>query len=151
MDEFWQKSDVQVTDVDTKRTKRSTTEIQQTIRFNLFHIIQAAGRADTTGVPAKGLTGQAYEGQYFWDTEIYLLPFFIYTYPRIAKNLLMFRYRMLDKARERARELNQKGATFPLEDHQRGGSLGLLCGRNRSIPHQRRHHLRLEKIRECDR
>ena len=113
MDEFWQKSDVQVTDVDTKRTKRSTTEIQQTIRFNLFHIIQAAGRADTTGVPAKGVTGQAYEGQYFWDTEIYLLPFFIYTYPRIAKNLLMFRYRMLDKARERAKELNQKGAMFP--------------------------------------
>ena len=113
MDDFWQRSDVQVTDVDTKRTKRSTTEIQQTIRFNLFHIIQAAGRADTTGVAAKGLTGQAYEGQYFWDTEIYLLPFFIYTCPRIAKNLLMFRYRMLDKARERARELNQKGAMFP--------------------------------------
>ncbi|GJL68921.1 MAG: kojibiose phosphorylase [Nitrospirales bacterium] len=113
MDEFWQRSDVQVADIDSRRTKRSTTEIQQAIRFNLFHILQAAGRADTTGVPAKGLTGHAYEGHYFWDTEIYLLPFLIYTSPRLAKNLLMFRYRMLDKARERARELNQKGAMFP--------------------------------------
>lgn len=113
MDEFWQRSDIQVSNLDPKRAKRSNIEIQQAIRFNLFHILQAAGRADTTGVPAKGLTGQAYEGQYFWDTEIYLLPFLIYTSPSIAKNLLMFRYRMLDKARERARELNQKGAMFP--------------------------------------
>ena len=113
MDDFWRRSDIQVNNLDPKRTKRSNIEIQQAIRFNLFHILQAAGRADTTGVPAKGLTGQAYEGQYFWDTEIYLLPFLIYTSPSIAKNLLMFRYRMLDKARERARELNQKGAMFP--------------------------------------
>jgi alpha,alpha-trehalose phosphorylase len=87
-------------------------EVQQAIRFNLFHIIQAAGRADTTGVAAKGLTGQAYEGHYFWDTEIYVMPFLIYTNPRIAKNLLSFRYRMLDKARARARELSINGAMF---------------------------------------
>ncbi len=113
MDDFWGRSDIQVSNLDPKRTKRSNIEIQQAIRFNLFHILQAAGRADTTGVPAKGLTGQAYEGQYFWDTEIYLLPFLIYTSPRIAKNLLLFRYRMLEKARDRARDLNQKGAMFP--------------------------------------
>ncbi|GJL61636.1 MAG: kojibiose phosphorylase [Nitrospirales bacterium] len=113
MDDFWRRSDVHISDIESKQDKRSTIEIQQAIRFNLFHILQAAGRADTAGVPAKGLTGHAYEGQYFWDTEIYLLPFLIYTSPRIAKNLLMFRYRMLDKARERARELNQKGAMFP--------------------------------------
>ena len=113
MDDFWRRGDVQISDIDPKWAKRSTIEIQQAIRFNLFHILQAAGRADTLGVPVRGLTGQAYEGQYFWDTEIYLLPFLIYTSPRIAKNLLMFRYRMLDKARARARELNQKGALFP--------------------------------------
>ncbi len=113
MEEFWERSDIKVRDMDPAFTQRSTLEFQQAIRFNLFHIIQAAGRADTTGVPAKGLTGEAYEGQYFWDTEIYLLPFLIYTSPHIAKNLLMFRYRMLDKARQRARELNQKGAMFP--------------------------------------
>ncbi|HSF11034.1 MAG TPA: hypothetical protein VLA60_16605, partial [Nitrospirales bacterium] len=113
MDDFWKRSDVQIRDINPKWAKGSTIEIQQAIRFNLFHILQAAGRADTLGVPAKGLTAQAYEGQYFWDTEIYLFPFLIYTSPRLAKNLLMFRYRMLDHARERARELNQKGAMFP--------------------------------------
>lgn len=113
MADFWSRSDIQVSNLEPTRTKRSNVEIQQAIRFSLFHILQAAGRADTTGVPAKGLTGQAYEGQYFWDTEIYLLPFLIYTSPRIAKNLLMFRYHILDKARKQARELNQKGAMFP--------------------------------------
>jgi alpha,alpha-trehalose phosphorylase len=112
MDEFWRKSDVQVTGLSESRAKRSNMEVQQAIRFNLFHILQAAGRADTTGVAAKGLTGQAYEGHYFWDTEIYVMPFLIYTNPRMAKNLLSFRYRMLDKARARARELSINGAMF---------------------------------------
>ncbi len=113
MDDFWRRSDVQISDIDPQKTNRTTTEIQQAIRFNLFHILQAAGRADTTGVAAKGLTGQAYEGHYFWDSEIYLFPFLIYTSPHIARNLLLFRHRQLDTARERARELNQKGALFP--------------------------------------
>ena len=113
MDEFWRRSDIQVTGIAESRAKRSNMEIQQAIRFNLFHILQAAGRADTTGVAAKGLTGQAYEGQYFWDTEIYVMPFLIYANPQMAKNLLSFRYSMLDKARRRARELSINGAMFP--------------------------------------
>lgn len=112
MEDFWQRSDVQIT-VDSTTAKRSTTEVQQAIRFNLFHVLQASARADTTGVPAKGLTGQAYEGHYFWDAEIYVLPFLIYTAPRVAKNLLRFRHGLLDLARARARQLNQKGAMFP--------------------------------------
>jgi alpha,alpha-trehalose phosphorylase len=88
-------------------------EIQQAIRFNLFHILQASARAEDAGVPAKGLTGQAYEGHYFWDTEIYVLPFLTYTSPRIAKNLLTFRYKMLPQARARARQLGHRGAMFP--------------------------------------
>ena len=111
-------------------------EIQQAIRVNLFHIIQASARAEGTGVGAKGLTGQAYEGQYFWDTEVYLLPFLIYTSPRIAKNLLRFRYGMLDHARARARELGHRGALVPLADHQRRGSLGILRSGHRAVPHQ---------------
>ncbi|MFL5285147.1 MAG: hypothetical protein ACJ8AW_30275 [Rhodopila sp.] len=71
---FWRRSDVHVNGIQEERTRRSTVEIQQAIRFNLFHIIQASARADDTGVAAKGLTGQAYEGHYFWDAEIYLLP-----------------------------------------------------------------------------
>ncbi len=112
MDDFWRRSDVQIVG-DPANAARPTEAIQQAIRFNLFHILQAAGRAEGTGIPAKGLTGEGYEGHYFWDTELYLLPFLIYTSPRIAKNLLKFRYSYLDKARERAQQVNQKGALFP--------------------------------------
>ena len=111
--DFWRRSDVRVRDIREDRTKRSTVEIQQAIRFNLFHILQASARAEDRGVPAKGLTGQAYEGHYFWDTEIYLLPFLTYTSPHIAKNLLRFRYNMLPQARARAKELGHRGAMFP--------------------------------------
>lgn len=113
MDDFWRRSDVRVRDTREDRTKRSTVEIQQAIRFNLFHVLQAAARAEDAGVPAKGLTGRAYEGHYFWDTEIYVLPFLTYTSPRIAKNLLTFRYKMLSQARAHARQLGHRGAMFP--------------------------------------
>ena len=105
MDDFWDRSDVRF---------EGDVAAQQAIRFNLFHILQASGRAEGVGVPAKGLTGQGYEGHYFWDTEIYVLPFLIYTSPRIARNLLKFRHSHLDKARERARQMDHpKGALFP--------------------------------------
>ncbi len=104
MDGYWLRSDVEV---------RGDPELQQILRFNLFQICQATARAEGAGIPAKGLTGDGYEGHYFWDAEVYVLPFLIYTEPRIARNMLMFRYSMLDKARKRAREVNQKGALFP--------------------------------------
>ena len=113
MDRFWQQSDIGVQNISPASTRLTTVEVQQAIRVNLFHILQASARAETCGVPAKGLTGQAYEGQYFWDTEIYVLPFLIYTSPQTAKNLLRFRYGMLDQARARARELSHRGALFP--------------------------------------
>jgi alpha,alpha-trehalose phosphorylase len=113
LSDFWRRSDVLIKNVREDVTKRSTVEIQAAIRFNLFHILQASARADDAGLPAKGLTGQAYEGHYFWDTEIYLLPFLTYTLPRIAKNLLLFRYKMLPQARARASQLGHRGAMFP--------------------------------------
>jgi len=113
MDDFWRRSDVRISDFREDRVKRTTIEIQQAIRFNLFHILQASARAEHAGVPAKGLTGQAYEGHYFWDTETYLLPFLIYTSPRTARNLLTFRYQMLEQARAHARQLGHQGAMFP--------------------------------------
>jgi len=113
LDGFWRRSDVRIKDVREDRTKRSTIEIQQAIRFNLFHMLQASARAEDTGVAAKGLTGKAYEGHYFWDTEIYLLPFLTYTSPRTARNLLTFRYKMLGQARARAKQLGHRGAMFP--------------------------------------
>ena len=113
MNDFWRRSDVRVRDIREDRTKRTTIETQQAIRFNLFHILQASARAENAGVPAKGLTGQAYEGHYFWDTEIYVLPFLTYTSPRIARNLLSYRYKMLPQARARAKLLGHRGAMFP--------------------------------------
>ena len=104
LDDFWHRSDVEF---------RGDPAVAQAIHFNLFQICQATARAEGTGIPAKGLTGYGYEGHYFWDTEIYLFPFLIYTSPRIAKNLLGFRYSMLNTARLRASEVNQKGALFP--------------------------------------
>jgi alpha,alpha-trehalose phosphorylase len=113
LDGFWRRSDVRVREIREDRTKRTTVEIQQAIRFNLFHILQASALAQDVGVPAKGLTGQAYDGHYFWDTEIYLLPFLTYTSPQIARNLLTFRYKMLPQARARAKQLGHRGAMFP--------------------------------------
>jgi len=106
MDSFWTRSDIEASMYKDRRT-------QQCLRFNLFHILQASARVEGTGIGARGLTGEAYEGHYFWDTEIYLMPFLIYTSPKVAKNLLRFRYSLLDKARKRAKEVNQKGALFP--------------------------------------
>ena len=106
LDDFWQRSDVRVgTAVHPKA--------QQCVRWNLLQLLQATARVEGAGVPAKGLTGQMYEGHYFWDCEIYVLPYLIYTAPRIAKNLLKFRYGMLAKARQRARDVSQRGALFP--------------------------------------
>ncbi len=107
LDQFWDRADVRV------QARLNPVRQQQAIRWNLYQVAQASWRAEGAGVPAKGLTGQAYEGHYFWDTEIYVLPFLSYTQPRIARNLLRFRHSMLDRARERAREVSQKGALYP--------------------------------------
>lgn len=112
LDDFWKRSDIEVT-LYKSNPDFSTEQMQQAVRFNLFHICQATARVEIAGVPAKGLTGQAYEGHYFWDIEIFLLPFLVYTNSQIAKNCLTFRHGMLDKAREYAKRLNQKGAMFP--------------------------------------
>jgi alpha,alpha-trehalose phosphorylase len=111
LDQFWQRSDIQIEG--HPEAEHSTESMQQVLRFNLFHILQASARSQGAGVASKGLTSQAYEGHYFWDMEIYVLPFLIYTSPQIAKNLLRFRYGMLSQARQRAREVSQAGALFP--------------------------------------
>ncbi len=104
---FWDHADVRM------QTRLNPVRQQQAVRWNLYQVAQAAWRAEGAGVPAKGLTGQAYEGHYFWDTEIYVLPFLAYTEPRIAHNMLAVRHSMLGRARERAAEMSQRGALFP--------------------------------------
>jgi len=101
---FWERSDVEVP---------GHPAVQQAIRWNLFQVAQASARAEGAGIPAKGVTGSGYSGHYFWDTEIYVLPFLTYTNPAHARNALRFRHSLLDAARKRAREMSQSGALFP--------------------------------------
>ncbi|GAG61203.1 unnamed protein product [marine sediment metagenome] len=66
-------------------------------------------------IAAKGLSGEGYKGHVFWDMEIFILPFFIYTFPEIARRLLFYRYHFLDGAREKAKENGFEGAMYPWE------------------------------------
>ncbi len=103
MENFWENTDIVINGDDT---------LQQGIRYNMLQLLQSVGRDGYTNIGAKGLTGEGYEGHYFWDTETYILPFFLYNNPEIAKSLVMYRYHTLDAARKRARELDHPGALF---------------------------------------
>lgn len=103
--DFWNVADIVIEGDDA---------LQRGIRFNMFHLLQSAGRDGRTNIAAKGLTGLGYEGHYFWDTEIYILPFFLYTRPEISRKLVEYRYHILNKARQRAREMaHPRGALYP--------------------------------------
>ncbi len=96
-------------------------EAQLAIRFNLFQLLIAAPRKDdTVNIGAKTLSGYGYRGHAFWDTEIFMLPLFIYTRPEIARNLLSYRYHNLAGAREKARANGYQGAQFPWESAATG-------------------------------
>ncbi|PRB08975.1 glycoside hydrolase family 65 protein [Microbacterium sp. MYb64] len=101
---FWERSDVRIAGHD---------DLQQATRWCLFQIAQASARADGAGVSAKGVSGSGYGGHYFWDTEVYVLPFLTYTSPQFARNALRCRVHMLPAARRRAGQLNEGGALFP--------------------------------------
>jgi len=103
LNDFWARSDVEIV---------GQPALQQAVRWNLYSAIQASARADGAGISAKGVTGSGYGGHYFWDTEIYVMPFLTYTNPTAARNALRFRHSLLESARHRARELAQKGALF---------------------------------------
>ncbi|MFA7459661.1 MAG: HAD-IA family hydrolase [Trueperaceae bacterium] len=102
--EFWADADVQVA---------AQPAVQQALRWNLFQLLQSAARADGRGVSAKGVSGSGYSGHYFWDTEIYVLPFLIHSRPEMARNALLLRYGMLPAARRRAATMSEAGALFP--------------------------------------
>lgn len=105
LDRFWSIADVKIT---------GDASLQEGIRFNLYQLLQSVGKDPVSNIAAKGLSGEGYEGHYFWDTEIYIFPVFLMTNPQIAKNLLLQRYSILDSARARAKEMgHKKGALFP--------------------------------------
>ena len=89
-------------------------DLQDGLEFNIYSLLQSTSRDSIAAVAAKGISGEGYEGHYFWDTEIYIFPFFLYTQPEIAKSLLSFRHITLDGAREHAKIMGHtKGALFP--------------------------------------
>ncbi len=104
LDDFWERADVEIDGDD---------ELQQAVRFALFHTLQAAARAEKRAIPAKGLTGDGYDGHVFWDTESYVLPVLTYTAPDAVRDALCWRHSTLDLATERARTLRLEGAAFP--------------------------------------
>jgi alpha,alpha-trehalose phosphorylase len=102
---YWQSAGVEL---------KGDPEAEQGLRFNLFHLFQAAGGDAKTGIPAKGLTSEGYDGHYFWDTEIYMIPFYAAVLPEEARKLLEYRFSILDFARKRAGELSHpRGALYP--------------------------------------
>ncbi len=104
LDDHWAQADVEIEGDD---------ELQQAVRVGMFHVLQAGLRAERQPIPAKGLTGDGYDGHTFWDTETYVLPVLTYTAPEAVRDALRWRHSTLDLARERARVLGQRGAAFP--------------------------------------
>jgi alpha,alpha-trehalose phosphorylase len=104
LDAFWAASDVEIV---------GDHAAQQAIRWNLFQLAQVSIAAQEQGIAAKGVTAGGYDGHYFWDTEVYVVPFLAYTNAIAARKLLRFRWSMLDAARKRARDMSQVGALFP--------------------------------------
>jgi len=96
-------------------------EADLALRYNLFHLLIAAPRHDErVSIPAKTLSGFGYRGHVFWDTDIFVAPFFTYTRPEIARNLLMYRYHTLPGARRKARDNGYEGAMFAWESADSG-------------------------------
>ena len=104
LDEFWDGADVEL---------EGDAEIQQAVRFGLFHILQAGARAESRPIAAKGLTGTGYDGHTFWDTETFVLPVLTYTQPSAAADALRWRHMVLPEAKQHAADLGLAGAAYP--------------------------------------
>jgi hypothetical glycosyl hydrolase len=106
--DYWSRMDIQI---------ESEYPIDQlAIRFAQYHLLVMTPKHDNRfGIGAKGLSGEGYKGHSFWDTEIFILPFFTFSLPEIARSLLEYRFHSLKGAREKAKENGYKGAMYPWE------------------------------------
>ncbi len=103
-DRIWEASDIKL---------KGDLESQTALRFNLYHnIICTPAHTDKLPIGARGLSCQAYQGAAFWDQEIFNMPMFLYTRPKVAKNILKYRYHTLDGARRKAKKLGYEGAYY---------------------------------------
>lgn len=111
---FWSRADIRVPD---------RPAIEQALRFGSYHLRSAAGDDPRTSIGARALSGRAYEGHVFWDTEIFMLPFFLHVEPALARSLLLYRYHTLGGARRRASELGYRGACYAWESTVTGADV----------------------------
>lgn len=103
--DFWDKAMMEI---------HNDKRMNEAVSFNMYQLLCSSAKDSFGNIAAKGLSGEGYEGHYFWDTEMFMLPFFVLTNPELAKELLTYRFRTLDKARENAKLLGHaKGALFP--------------------------------------
>ncbi len=110
--ERWQAGDVII---------EGDEKTQQALRFAVYHLTSAANPADErVSIGARGLTGDAYLGHVFWDTEIYLLPFYTAVWPEAARSLLMYRFHTLPGARSKAAYMGYRGAMYAWESADTG-------------------------------
>lgn len=93
---------------------------QKAVRFNLYHLLIAGNNDERVSIGARTLSGEAYRGHIFWDAETFILPFFVFANPRIARSMLMYRWHRLDPARKIAAAKGYKGALFPWESADSG-------------------------------
>ncbi|OPA73367.1 family 65 glycosyl hydrolase [Paenibacillus selenitireducens] len=104
LEAFWAMANIEI---------QGDAPLQEGLRYNVYQLLQSVGKDKYSNIAAKGLSGEGYEGHYFWDTEIYILPFFILCQPELAKQLLRYRYTILGEAKIRAKELgHRKGAAY---------------------------------------
>jgi len=105
--DLWRSCDIEITGDDAA---------QRALRFNLYHLLIAVPRHHgRASIPAKTISGFGYRGHVFWDTDIFIVPFFAYTRPELARNLLLYRYHTLPGARENARRSGHQGARYAWE------------------------------------
>ncbi|MGI9540405.1 MAG: glycoside hydrolase family 65 protein [Miltoncostaeaceae bacterium] len=113
--ERWRDADVRIGSDET---------VQRQTRFAIYHLIGSANPDDERASPgARALTGERYKGHVFWDTEIFVLPFFVFTHPPSARSLLMYRFHTLPAARDRAASLGYRGALYAWESTDSGADL----------------------------
>ncbi|MFH1440508.1 MAG: glycosyl hydrolase family 65 protein [Candidatus Omnitrophota bacterium] len=109
---LWKKADIII---------EGTANLQQNLRFNIYHMLICANADDGfSSIGARTLSGEGYRGHIFWDTEIFLLPFYLFNFPETAKNILLYRYKRLDEAKQLAKKGGFKGIKFPWESADTG-------------------------------
>ncbi len=111
--DFWKLARINIEEDAGDTSVRAGSTTEEALQFNLFHLLQSAGRSGKVSIAAKGLSSEGYEGHFFWDTESYVCPVFTYTAPAVARKLLEYRASILGKAKKRAAEMSLKGALYP--------------------------------------